>query len=96
MSRIVFFSSVALAALVALFVSAMNADRVEVELAFLRIATPLGLALVVAFAGGIVAGLIWRVYWVAELLNERGRLRRALRLAEQRARAAAAAGENAG
>ena len=71
----------------ALFVSAMNADRVEVELAFLRIATPLGLALVVAFAAGLVAGLIWRVYWVAELLNERGRLRRALRLAEQRARA---------
>jgi uncharacterized integral membrane protein len=96
MSRVVFFSSVALAALVALFVSAMNADRVEVELAFLRIATPLGLALVVAFAAGIVAGLIWRVYWVAELLNERGRLRRALRLAEQRARTAAAAGENAG
>ena len=50
MSRIVFFSSVALAALVALIVSAMNADRVEVELAFLRLATPLGLALVVAFA----------------------------------------------
>jgi uncharacterized integral membrane protein len=96
MSRIVFFFSVALAALVALFVSAMNAERVEVELAFLRIATPLGLALVVAFAAGIVGGLIWRVYWVAELLNERGRLRRALRLAEQRARAAAAAGENAG
>jgi uncharacterized integral membrane protein len=96
MSRVVFYFTVALAALVALFVSAMNVDRVEVELAFLRIATPLGLALVVAFVGGLVAGLIWRIYWVAELLNERGRLRRALRLAEQRARAAAATGENAG
>ncbi len=96
MSRVVFYFTVALAALVALFVSAMNVERVEVELAFLRIATPLGLALVVAFVGGLVAGLIWRVYWVAELLNERGRLRRALRLAEQRARAAAATGENAG
>jgi uncharacterized integral membrane protein len=95
MSRVFFYFTVALAALVALFVSAMNVDRVEVELAFLRIATPLGLALVVAFVAGLVAGLIWRVYWVAELLNERGRLRRALRLAEQRARAAAA-GENAG
>lgn len=96
MSRVVFIFSVALATLVALFVSAMNLDRVEVELAFLRIATPLGLALVVAFVAGLVAGLFWRVYWVAELLNERGRLRRALRLAEQRARDAAAAGENVG
>lgn len=96
MSRVVFYFTVALAALVALFVSAMNVDRVEVELAFLRIATPLGLALVLAFVAGLVAGLIWRIYWVAELLNERGRLRRALRLAEQRARAVAASGENAG
>jgi uncharacterized integral membrane protein len=96
MSRVVFYFTVALAALVALLVSAMNVDRVDVELAFLRIATPLGLALVVAFVAGLVAGLIWRIYWVAELLNERGRLRRALRLAEQRARAAAATGENVG
>ncbi len=43
MSRVVFYFTVALAALVALFVSAMNVDRVEVELAFLRIAAPLGL-----------------------------------------------------
>ncbi len=56
MSRVVFYFTVALAALVALFVSAMNVDRVEVELAFLRIATPLGLALVVAFVAGLVAG----------------------------------------
>ena len=96
MSRVIFYFSVALAALVALFVSAMNVDRVEVELAFLRIAAPLGLALVVAFVAGLVAGLIWRIYWVAELLNECGRLRRALRLAEQKARSAVATGENAG
>ena len=95
MSRVVFYFTVALAALVALFVSAMNVERVDVELAFLRIAAPLGLALVVAFVAGLVAGLFWRVYWVAELLNERGRLRRALRLAEQRARVAST-GENAG
>ena len=65
MARILFYFSVALAALVALLVSAMNAGRVDVELAFLRIATPLGLALVVAFVCGLLAGLIWRVYWVA-------------------------------
>jgi uncharacterized integral membrane protein len=72
----------------------MNAGRVDVELAFLRIATPLGLALVVAFVIGLLAGLFWRVYWVAEL-DERGRLRRALRAAETRARTLAAADENA-
>ncbi len=94
MARILFYFSVALAALVALLVSAMNAGRVEVELAFLRIATPLGLALVVAFVSGLLAGLFWRVYWVAELLDERGRLRRALRAAEARGRALAAANEN--
>lgn len=74
MVRILFFFSVALAALVALLVTAMNAQRVDIELAFLRIGTPLGLALVVAFVVGLVGGLVWRVYWVAELLNERGRL----------------------
>jgi uncharacterized integral membrane protein len=93
--RILFYFSVALAALVALLISAMNPLSVEVELAFLRISAPLGLALVVALVVGLVAGLFWRVYWVAELLNERGRLRRALRLAEAQARATAAAGETA-
>jgi uncharacterized integral membrane protein len=96
MSRILFLFSIALAALVAVLISAMNPLRVEVELAFIRFATPLGLALVVAFVVGLICGLFWRVYWLAELLNERGRLRRALRVAEARARAAVAAGENAG
>jgi hypothetical protein len=49
---------------------------------------------VVAFVIGLLAGLFWRVYWVAELLDERGRLRRALRAAETRARALAATDEN--
>jgi uncharacterized integral membrane protein len=95
MPRILFLFSVALAALIALLITAMNAGRVDIELAFVRITAPLGLALVIAFVAGLLAGLAWRVYWVAELLNERGRLRRALRLAEARARAAAVAGDNA-
>lgn len=90
MSRFLFLFSITLAALLALLVSAMNAGRVEIELAFGRIVSPLGVALVVAFTIGLLAGLAWRVYWVAELLSERGRLRRALRLAECEARAAAA------
>jgi uncharacterized integral membrane protein len=61
MARILFYFTVALAALVALLVSAMNAGRVEVELAFLRIGTPLGLANVVAFVMGLLEGLVWLV-----------------------------------
>jgi uncharacterized integral membrane protein len=95
MTRILFMLSVALAALLALLIASMNPERVDVELAFARLTTPLGLALVVAFVAGLLAGIFWRVYWVAELLSERGRLRRALRLAEARARAVASGG-NAG
>ena len=86
MSRFFLITLLLLAALLALFVSAMNASRVEIELAFARIASPLGLALVVAFTIGLLAGLSWQMKWVAQLLNERGRLRRALRIAEAKAR----------
>jgi len=90
MSRILFLLLLALAALAGLIVSALNVTRVEVELAFVRIATPLGVALVTAFTLGLLAGLLWRVRWVAQLLGERGRLRRELRLAELRGRERAA------
>jgi uncharacterized integral membrane protein len=90
MSRFLFRLSLAFALLLALLVSAMNLTRVEVELAFVRVESPLGLALVAAFVLGLLAGLFWRVSWVAELLSERGRLRSALRNAEAQARAAAA------
>lgn len=86
MSR--FFFSVVLiaAALLALVVSAMNAGTVDIELAFARVASPLGIALVVAFTVGLIAGLLWQLKWIANLLAERGRLRRALRIAEAKAR----------
>lgn len=90
MRRFLFLGSLTLAVLLALLVSAMNSGRVEIELAFGRMVAPLGVALVIAFAVGLLAGLAWRVYWVAELLSERGRLRRELRLAESKVRAAAA------
>ncbi|MDY0065103.1 MAG: hypothetical protein RBS02_01885, partial [Steroidobacteraceae bacterium] len=75
MSRLLFLGSIVLAALLALLVSAMNLGRVEIELAFVRFVAPLGLALVAAFVAGLVAGLFGRVYWTAQLLAERGRLR---------------------
>jgi uncharacterized integral membrane protein len=93
MQRFLAVGSIVLAALLALLISAMNSGRVEIELAFGRLVSPLGLALVVAFVAGLIFGLASRVYWVAELLNERGRLRRALRLAEASARSSALAGD---
>lgn len=89
MRRFFFRSVLVLAALAALLLSAMNAQQIDLELAFVRFAAPRGVVLVVVFALGLLAGLALRVYWIAELLNERGRLRRALRLAEASARSTA-------
>ena len=93
MSRFLFLLTIGVAALLALLVTAMNAPRVGIELAFFHVAAPLGVALVVAFTIGLLAGLFWRARWMAQLLSERGRLRRALRLAESQARTAASAGD---
>jgi uncharacterized integral membrane protein len=93
MRRFLAVGSIVLAALLALLISATNPGRVEIELAFGRLVAPLGLALVVAFTIGLIFGLASRVYWVAELLNERGRLRRALRRAEASARSSALTGD---
>jgi len=65
---------------------ALNPERVAIEFAFLRTTAGLGLALIVAAALGMVVGVLWRGNWVAQLRAERGRLRRAVRLAEARAR----------
>lgn len=95
MSRFLFRLSLILAALIALFVSAMNHEIVSIELAFAELRSPVGLALVIAFVIGLLAGLMWRITWVAELLSERGRLRRALRVAEARVRSEVAAADDA-
>jgi len=93
MKRLGFILLLAVLALLALLFGAMNNDRVPLELAFLRFNAPIGLALVVAFATGMLLGVLWRVAWVADLLTERGRLRRALRIAEARARQAGSAAD---
>jgi uncharacterized integral membrane protein len=90
MARFLFILVLLSAVLLALLVSAMNASRVEIELAFARIASPLGVALVVAFTIGLLAGLAWQIKWVTQLLSERGRLRKALRIAEAKARSESA------
>jgi putative membrane protein len=75
-----------LLALVALglIFGALNPQLVDVELAFTRLTLPLGLALVTALVIGLLAGILWRISWVAQLLAERGKLRRALRDAQSR------------
>ena len=73
---------------VAVLFTALNQQRFEIDVAFARFVVSSGLALVIAFAGGLLAGALWRSSWIARLLAERGRLRRALRLAESRLPAA--------
>jgi uncharacterized integral membrane protein len=66
------------------FFAALNRRTFDVDLAFLEFEVSSGLALLVTFAAGLLAGAFARARWVAELLAERGRLRLALRLAERR------------
>ena len=68
----------------AILFTALNQQRFEVDVAFAKFVVSSGLALVIAFAAGLVAGALWRSTWIARLLSERGRLRHALRLAEAR------------
>jgi uncharacterized membrane protein YciS (DUF1049 family) len=69
---------------VAVLFAALNRQHFEVDVAFGTFVVSSGLALVIAFAAGLVAGALWRSTWIARLLSERGRLRHALRLAEAR------------
>jgi len=55
-----------------------------VDLAVVRFGVSSGLALLIAFAAGLLAGALWSSASIARLLTERGRLRNALRLAEAR------------
>lgn len=68
----------------ALLFTALNQQVFDVDIAFAEFEVSSGLALLIAFAAGLLAGAFARSRWVAELLAERGRLRRALRLAERR------------
>jgi uncharacterized membrane protein YciS (DUF1049 family) len=66
----------------AVLFTALNQQQFEIDLAFGRYAVSSGLALIITFAAGLLAGALWRATWIARLLAERGRLRNALRLAE--------------
>lgn len=85
MSRTQLFLLLFVVALLAMVFVAMNPQPVAVELAWGSLRLRLGVALVIALALGIIAGVLLRGVWVAELLAQRGRLRRALKQAESRA-----------
>jgi uncharacterized integral membrane protein len=70
--------------MLALLFTALNQQVFDVDIAFAEFEVSSGLALLIAFSAGLLAGAFARSRWVAELLAERGRLRRALRLAERR------------
>lgn len=85
MNRTQLFLLLFVVALLAMVFVAMNPQPVAVELAWGSLRLRLGVALVIALALGIIAGVLLRGVWVAELLAQRGRLRRALKQAESRA-----------
>jgi uncharacterized integral membrane protein len=82
--RIAYICAVLLLAAIALLFTALNPQRFDVDVGLARFGVSAGLALVIAFAAGLLTGALWRSNWIAKLLAERGRLRHALRLAESR------------
>lgn len=86
MGRTKFILLLLIAVVLAMLFVTLNSQTVTIELALLSLRLPLGLAVVTAIAIGLIAGVLMRGAWVAELLSERGRLRRALKAAEAKAR----------
>ncbi len=76
--------AVALLVAAAVLFTTLNQQRFVVDFAFATLEVSTGLALVITFAAGLLAGAMVRAGWIARLLFERGRLRNALRTAEAR------------
>jgi len=76
--------AVALLSMMGLLFTALNPQRVDVDLGVTRVGVSAGLAVLIAFSAGVILGAAWRSNWIARLLAERGRLRNPLRLAEAR------------
>jgi len=94
--RLAFASAIVLLIALAVIFTALNQQRFNVDVAFARFEVSSGLALLIAFAAGLLAGALWRSSWIARLLAERGRLRNALRRAEARLAAPGTAPADAG
>lgn len=68
--------------IVAIVFASSNAGAVELDLAFTQVETTVAMAMLGFFVAGWVFGLICAVFIFIRMLNERRRLRKALRLAE--------------
>jgi putative membrane protein len=93
--RIALACAVLLLLAAAVLFTALNQQRFEVDVAIARFGVSSGVALLIAFSAGLLAGAVWRSNWIARLLAERGRLRNALRLAESRTVASGAPADSA-
>jgi len=82
--RIAFACLLVFLVTLAMLFTALNRQVFDVDIAYAKFEVSSGLALLIAFSTGLLAGALARARWVAELLAERGRLRNALRLAEAR------------
>jgi uncharacterized integral membrane protein len=91
--RVAFGIVLAFLLLLAMLFTSLNQQSFDVDVAFAKFEVSSGLALLIAFSAGLFSGSFSRSRWVAELLAERGRLRRALRMAEGRLAAGAAAAD---
>jgi uncharacterized integral membrane protein len=82
--RAAIVSAIVLIVVLGVLFAVLNRQQFDVDLVAVRFPVSSGLALLIAFAAGLLAGALWRSHWIARLLAERGRLRNALRLAEAR------------
>ena len=82
--RAAYALAVVLLVVAAALFTTLNQQRFAVDFAFGTLEVSAGLAIVIAFAAGLLAGALVRSAWIARLLFERGRLRNALRIAEAR------------
>lgn len=70
-TAVIFIAALAVSALF----TSLNPGEIELDLAFATVQTPLGLAFVLALAGGWVLGILSALLWVMRLAAQRRRLR---------------------
>jgi len=76
-TAVVFIAALAVSALF----TSLNPGQIELDLAFVTVQTPLGLAFVLALAAGWVLGILSSLFWIMRLAAERKRLRSELKKA---------------
>lgn len=74
-TAVIFIAALAVSALF----TSLNPGEIELDLAFVTLQTPLGLAFVLALAAGWALGILSALFWVMRISNERRRLRAELK-----------------